>query len=127
MMALLGELDGQHVDAATAFTLWSFQQGVLPHSLDLPNDGSLLHLEWRMLLPPGVPDAATGRVVIPATAPRAGETICAASGSIKYEDFTNGNGADYIFTLTDLSSGPTCPGTPLAGSLAGCAEAMLSI
>lgn len=124
MMALLGELDGQHVDAATAFSGWSFQQATPPHTLDLPPDGSVLHLEWTMLLPPGVSDAASGTVVMPATAPHAGELICGAGGSASYEDFTNGGGNDYIFTLTDLSLGPTCPGTPLAGSLAGCARAI---
>jgi hypothetical protein len=64
---------------------------------------------------------------MPASAPHAGETVCGASGTVKYEEFTNDSGTDYVFTLMDLSVGPTCPGTPLAGSLAGCAEFLLAI
>jgi hypothetical protein len=123
MLALLGDLDGQPVDASTAFSGWAFQQATTPHTLDLPFDGSLLHLEWTMLLPAGRFDVASGRVVMPATAPHAGETICGATGRVKYEDFST-NGTDYVFTLTDLSLGPTCPGASLEGSLAGCARAV---
>jgi hypothetical protein len=125
MMTLLGELDGQHVDASTAFTQWAIQQLTLPYSMDLPTDGSILHLEWTTGILDGGSAAASGTVVMPANAPRAGETICAATGTMGVRPLSSGGGnSDYPFTLTDLSSGPTCPGTSLAGSLAGCAQTM---
>jgi hypothetical protein len=120
-MALLGELDGQHVDASTDFSQSVFQQLTLPYSLDL-STGNLLHLEWNEFLSKGAVTAASGTVAMPAgVAPHAGETICGAAGTFKYRDAAGG-ASDYIFTLTDLSLGPSCPGTSLAGSLAGCAE-----
>src|SRR5262245_48359664 len=100
-MTLLGELDGQQADGSTAFSGWAFQQLTLPHSLDLPTDGSILHLEWSPLLSPNSSTATSGRVVMPASTPHAGETICAASGTFRYRDLSS-NGNDYIFTLTDL-------------------------
>ena len=125
MIALLGELDGQHVDASAAFTSWIFQQGTRPYTLDLPYDGGMLHLEWNTpLFSGGAPAAASGTLVMPAAAPHAGETICGATGTTKYQDLSAG-GSDHSFTLTDLSSGPSCPGSPLMGSLAGCARTPL--
>jgi len=122
-LSLLGELDGQHVDGSTAFADWSFQQLTPPHSLDLPAAGGVLHLEWSPLIQVGGSGAASGWVVMPAAAPHAGETICGA-GTVGYRDLgSNGTGgSDYFFTLANLSMGPTCPGTSLAGSLAGCAQ-----
>ena len=124
IVAFLGELDGQHVDASTAFSSWGFQQLTLPYSLDIPPpDGNVLHLEWTTPILENGTSAASGTAVMPATAPHAGETICAASGTMSDRPLSSGGGdSDYVFTLTDLSSGPTCPGTSLAGSLAGCAR-----
>jgi hypothetical protein len=119
LMSLRGELGGQNVDASTTFSTWSFQQASLPHSLDLPLDGSVLHLEWTDLLQIGSTGAASGRVVMPADAPRAGETICGA-GTLRDEALPN-NRSSYAFLLKDLSLGPTCPGTALTGFLNGCA------
>ena len=119
MLTLLGELDGQHVDAAIAASSWSFQQLSLPHTLDVPFDGSVLHLEWSTLISLGGTGAASGRVVMPANAPHPGETVCGASGTLKDQEVSSTR-SDYIFTLSDLSLGPTCPGAAVAGSLAGC-------
>ena len=120
MLTLLGELDGQAVDASTPATSWSFQQLSLPHTLDVPGDGSVLHLEWTGLISIGGTGPASGRVIMPASAPHPGETICGAAGTLKDEEVSDSR-TNYRFTLTDLSLGPTCPGTALAGSLAGCA------
>ena len=59
---------------------------------------------------------------MPAGSPHAGETICAGSGSITDQSATDGAVLDnYLFTLQTLSTGPTCPGTALAGRIDGCA------
>jgi hypothetical protein len=59
---------------------------------------------------------------MPAGAPHAGETICAGSGTtLSYVAAGDGGFANNnLFTLRSLTSGPTCPGAALAGSLDGC-------
>ena len=115
-LVLVGELDGQPVSAEVDYTGYVWAQLSTPGTLDVSYAGGSVHVEWSELVSAGSTTAASGTVIPPAPAPHAGETLCAASGSVTDEEETN------PFTLRDLSLGPSCPGTPIAGSLDGCVE-----
>ncbi|HMF43699.1 MAG TPA: hypothetical protein VKQ32_23655 [Polyangia bacterium] len=120
MITLAGELDGQPVDVQEQDMGLAFQQLSMPYTLDVTYADGTLHVEWRTLFPNnGAGASATGTVIMPAAAPHAGETICAGSGTIRDTSDNMGH-SNYIFTLGTLSSGPTCPGAALAGSIDGC-------
>ena len=121
-VSLLGDLDGQTIDATVDMDGYNFQQATPPYTLDVMYTGGTLNMQFTDLISSAMSSTATGTIVMPAVTPHAGETICAAAGTIAIEQFV-GDGqalADYIFTLTDLSLGPTCPGTSVAGSMLGC-------
>lgn len=115
-LTLVGELEGQAVAIEIDWTSRSWNQLSSPKTLDVGYDGGSVHLEWSELIAEGDSASASGMVVMPAQAPRAGETIC-ADGSSSIADA----GDHYQFALRGLSLGPTCPGTALAGSIDGCA------
>jgi hypothetical protein len=120
-LTLAGELDGQPVAVQLDTTSSVFQQLSTPATLDVGYADGAVHLQWNNLLPIGQTTAATGTIVMPAGSPHAGETICAGSGSITDQSATDGAVIDnYLFTLRTLSTGPTCPGTALTGSIDGC-------
>ena len=123
-MALNGTLDGQPIAAQAQYSGSLFQQFQKPYTFDVnyPTTGGM-HLEWTVLLPtdgPAVP--VTGTIDMPAGAQHGGETLCAGSGALKEVDTSGGTGAmaEFRFTLGMLSSGATCTGAPLAGSINGC-------
>jgi len=121
MVTILGDLDGQSLDVQEQTTSLAFQQGATPYTLDVGYADGTLHLEWNTRFADNSTTApTTGTVVMPAAAPHAGETICVGSGTIR--DTTGGTGThgNYIFTLGTLSSGPSCPGPGLGGSIGGC-------
>ena len=120
-LTLVGDLESQPVDAEIDYASAIFQQGGGSKSYDLGYVDGMLHLEWTALIAYGQSTAAKGTVVMPTGQPHAGQTICAGSGSIKYVAVGDGGFANNnIFTLRSLSSGPVCPGAPLAGSIDGC-------
>jgi hypothetical protein len=124
-LTLVGELDGQPVNVQISDTSSAFQQGSTPHTFDVDYAGGTLHLEWGALIGYSQTTAATGTAVMPAGAPHAGEAICAGSGTMEYIDPSGNNGnppgpENDVFSLGTLSSGPTCPGIALAGTINGC-------
>ena len=121
-LTLAGELDGQSVSVQLDPTTYVFQQGTTPHTFDVGYADGALHLEWSTLVPIGGTTAATGTIVMPAGTPHAGETICAGNGTTITDQSPAGSGGvdNQLFTLQALSSGPSCPGTALAGSIDGC-------
>jgi hypothetical protein len=122
MLTLAGELDGQPVSVQLVPMGSVFQQGTTPHTFDVSYAAGALHLEWSTLVPIGGTTAATGTIVMPAGTPHAGETICAGNGTTITDQSTGGTGGsdNELFTLQTLSSGPSCPGAALAGSIDGC-------
>ena len=115
MLTLVGELDGQPVAVELDWSSRSWNQLGTPKTLDVGYAGGTVHLEWSELIARGDGTAASGTIVMPADAPRAGETICAGAGTTILD-------ADdaYRFALRGLSLGPTCPGAGVAGSIDGC-------
>jgi hypothetical protein len=121
-----GEIGGQAVSVMVRETSGQFQQATVPYTLDVTYDGGQLHLEWTTTFPfDAPPTPATGTVVLPASAPHAGETICFATGTIREREPPADAGrfeVDTLFTMGSLSLGPSCPGAPIAGASAlnGC-------
>ena len=122
MVTLTGELDGQPVDVQENTTSLAFQQLSMPYTFDVGYADGTLHVEWNTRFADNAAGApATGTLVMPAAAPHAGETICAGSGTMRNTTGTSDAHSNYIFTFGTLSSGPTCPGAALIGSISGCA------
>jgi hypothetical protein len=115
-LTLIGELEGQAVSVEVDWTGRSWNQLSEPKTLDVSYGGGMVHMEWNELVAVGSTTDATGNIVMPPGAPRAGETVCGGAGS----SITDRDD-QFAFGLRDLSLGPTCPGSPLAGSLDGCA------
>ena len=121
MFTIIGDLDGQSVDVQEQTTSLAFQQLSMPYTFDVGYADGTLHVEWNKVIPNnGGAASTTGTVVMPAAAPHAGETICAGSGTIRETSGTSGVRSNYIFTFGTLSSGPSCPGPGLGGSIGGC-------
>ncbi len=122
MLTLAGDLDGQAVSVQLVPTGLVFQQGTTPHTFDVSYADGALHLEWNSLVAIGGTTAAAGTIVMPAGTPHAGETICAGTGTTITDQSTGGSSGldNELFTLQTLSSGPSCPGTALGGSIDGC-------
>jgi hypothetical protein len=121
-LTLVGEVEGQPVDLTIDLTSSTFQQLNVPYTADLGYVGGSAHLQWNISIgADGRAVAATGNVVMPAGAPRAGETICGGKGTIKGMDPTGmGFKLSQLFTLGTLTVGATCPGMAVAGGVRGC-------
>jgi hypothetical protein len=126
---LVGELDGQAVNAQLDVLSGSFQLVAPPYALDVGFfGGGTLEVAWTTAISYRQMTPATGNIVMPPGTPHAGETICAGSGATRYVDSSGGNGGtgapnNNFFTFDTLTVGPTCPGTAaLTGSIDGCAQ-----
>ncbi len=88
----------------------------LPGTLDLYfAKGGKLHLEWATLVMDDQSVSATGTLTMPSQGPHPGQLYCIGAATV-----TPHAGYSTSFTLSSLSRG-ACPGTPVSGSLQGCA------
>jgi hypothetical protein len=123
---LVGTLDGQNVTAQLDLT-YAGQSFTLPYTFDLPNAtlpsySGKVHLEYTTPIGLDQPVPITGTIVMPAGAPHAGETICVGAGMFEYQSLPADSSlrTGVLFSLEDLSAGPSCPGTPLTGRMDAC-------
>ena len=130
--SLGGDLDGHGVDVVVRQNSSYFTQATLPYSYEVlyDDDRGMLRLSFTSLIGTGVSSPATGTIVMPSGAPRAGETICVEEGTLTMTQDPDAGviGMHFVFDLTGLSApasgplGPNCPGTSIAGHLSGCAQ-----
>jgi hypothetical protein len=118
-LALVGNLEGTKADQCYAMSWHTIDQSTSPASVELEfgTEGKV-HLEWTGLISDGVSTPAKGTLKMPAEGPSGGKTYCVDDGTFAMFELDLGVRA-YVFSLTKLSSGATCPGTAAQGSVQG--------
>ena len=118
-VAVVGELEGATVDTCFAMSWNSVNQATTPATMDMEfgTEGKV-HLQWTGLLSDGMGTTATGTITMPKEGPGAGKQYCVDAGMFAMFEVGLGQRV-YTFMLSKLSSGATCPGTAVVGSLQG--------
>jgi hypothetical protein len=96
-------------------------EGMPPYTLLVNTDGGTteaVQVKWSSPLSYGELGGMTGTVVM------SGQTVCAGDGSTVEEVASDGASIPtFQLALRTLSTGSTCPGMPLAGTLDVCVDA----
>jgi hypothetical protein len=118
-VALVGTLEGAKADGCFSMSWHTIDQSVSPSSMEVEfgTEGKV-HMQWTGLLSDGMSTPATGTLKMPAEGASAGKQFCVDTGSFAMFEVGLGERV-YTFALSKLSSGATCPGTAVAGSLQG--------
>jgi hypothetical protein len=117
--------DMQVAVQAKATNVFVQYEGMPPYNLSVSGsaDGGVteaVQVSWNVPLSYGELAAITGTVVM------SGQTICAGHGSSVEEVASDGASIPaFQLALRTLSTGSTCPGTPLVGTLDVCVDASL--
>lgn len=118
-VALVGALDGTKADGCFPMSWHTMDQASSPSTMDVEfgTEGKV-HLQWTGLLPNGSSTPATGTLKMPVEGASAGKQFCVDTGSFAMFEVGVGERL-YVFNLSKLSSGATCPGAAVTGSLQG--------
>jgi hypothetical protein len=124
---LVGMLDGAPANGAysgpASYSFANALSGTIPGSFDVQfGTAGALHLQWTTLAADDQTVPASGMLTMPSEGPHAGQTYCLGAGSITPRSQAQGSGMSFAFST--VASG-ACPGTPVAGSLQGCAAASM--